>query len=95
MAERSDWPRVALGFVLAVVVDLVGLMFGIGVGLYLGEQVASSLLPLMVLLGQIGAVALLAALVRKRRAVLKGVYIGGAVVLLLASICVGFVFTMS
>ena len=78
-----------------MLVDIVGLMFGIGFGLYLGEQVADALLPLSVLVGQAGAVALLAFLVRKRRAFLKGVYIGGAIVLLLASLCVGAIGLMS
>jgi len=94
MAERGEWPGVAAGFALAVFVDLVGLMLGLGFGLYLGEQVAPWLLPTSVFLGQAGAVALLAVVVRKRRAVLKGVYIGGAVVLVLASICVGFIGTL-
>jgi hypothetical protein len=70
-------------------------MVGIGFGLYLGEQVAAPLLPIMVLLGQIAAVVVLGLMVRKRRAVLKGVYIGGALMILLAAVCTGFIFTTS
>ena len=95
MNDQPQWPAVVAGVLLAVLVDIVGLMFGIGFGLYLGEQVAAPLLPVMVLAGQVAAVALTAYLLRKRRALLKGVYIGGALMLLLASICVGFIFSMS
>jgi|RhiMethySRZTD1v2_1073278.scaffolds.fasta_scaffold949293_2 hypothetical protein len=95
MTEKPQWPAVVAGVLLAVLVDIVGLMFGMGFGLYLGEQVAAPLLPLMVLLGQVAAIALTAFLLRKRRALLKGVYIGGALMLLLASVCVGFIFTLS
>jgi len=95
MAEPREWPSVALGVVLAICVDIVGLMVGIGFGLYLGEQVAAPLLPLMVMLGQVAAVALLGLRVRKRRALLKGVYIGGALMILLAALCTGFIFTTS
>jgi len=95
MAEPREWPSVALGVVLAIGVDIVGLMVGIGFGLYLGEQVAAPLLPIMVLLGQIAAVVVMGLMVRKRRAVLKGVYIGGALMILLAAVCTGFIFTTS
>ena len=44
MAEQREWPSVALGVALAIGVDIVGLMVGIGFGLYLGEQVAAPLL---------------------------------------------------
>ena len=95
MAEQREWPSVALGVALAIGVDIVGLMVGIGFGLYLGEQVAAPLLPLMVLLGQIAALAVLGLRVRKHRALLKGVYIGGALMVLLAALCTGFIFTLS
>ena len=95
MAEKGEWAWVAVGFALAFVADLIGFVVGLLFGLYLGEQVAGFLLPTMVLLGQVAAVAILALAVRKRRPLLKGVYIGGAVVLLLASLCVGAVGLMS
>jgi hypothetical protein len=95
MAEQREWPSVALGVALAIGVDIVGLMVGMGFGLYLGEQVASQLLPVMVVLGQVAAVAVLALMVRRRRALLKGVYIGGALMILLAAVCTGFIFSTS
>jgi len=95
--ERSlppQWPGIIAGCFLAIVADVVGLMLGLGFGLYLGEQVAAPLLPLSILVGQIGAVALAGFLVRRYRGLVKGVWIGGSLIVILASLCVGLSMVM-
>jgi hypothetical protein len=94
MAEAGEWVAVTAGFFLAIAASVAGLMVGVGFGLYLGEQVAAPLLPLSVLFGQVAAVVLTGFLVRRYRGLVKGVWIGGAITLIMAVSCAGYILSL-
>lgn len=91
----AEWPAVGAGCLLAIVAGVVGLIAGIAVGSSMTAAFGQSLPVLMMLLGPLAAIAGLGVAVRRYRALVKGVWIGGALMLILVSACVGLILSFS
>jgi hypothetical protein len=92
--QPSEWRSVAVGFFLAIVGAIVGLVIGIVAGASMSGAFGPSLPVLMMLFGPVAVLVLVGRLVRKDRGLLKGVWIGGSLMVILASLCVGIILSL-